>query len=229
MGIAEGLGINASPSWLANNRFKFAGLDAAAIGAKYCERNLSLAVCAAEAPPAGAAPEAAGCAQPVAKPVEAPEPAAPQRPSLNARAKTVTASSALLGKNGYDFGAANLTDGKLGTSWQPLSAKGGVGEWALFTFDRDVTVEGLAVANGFQLVDKLGDLFRLNNRLAQAQVVYSDGASEKIVLDPERRGYQEIRLSPHKTRSLKLVVEAVASGEKWHDLAISELVVFGTD
>lgn len=148
---------------------------------------------------------------------------------LNAQIKGVTASTTLRGFDEYDFSAKNILDGQLDTSWQPAPQKGGVGEWVRVEFAEEVQVDGLAVANGFQRHDRLGDLFILNNRLAKARVEFSDGASQEIVLDGNRRGFQQLMLRPVKTKSLRLVALAVARGARWSDLALSELVVLGEE
>jgi hypothetical protein len=43
--LAEALGVEASPSWLANNKFPFSGIDAESIKKKLCEHNTGLKGC----------------------------------------------------------------------------------------------------------------------------------------------------------------------------------------
>jgi hypothetical protein len=43
--IANSLGIGASPTWLANNKFQFSGIDAENIKTSFCQQNLELAGC----------------------------------------------------------------------------------------------------------------------------------------------------------------------------------------
>ena len=44
--IANGLGIGASPTWLANNRFTFSGIDAETVKTEYCKYNKDVSGCA---------------------------------------------------------------------------------------------------------------------------------------------------------------------------------------
>ena len=52
---ANGMGIGASPTWLANNKYKFSGIDAKSIQTNFCEHNQDLKGCKAtvSAQPAG--------------------------------------------------------------------------------------------------------------------------------------------------------------------------------
>jgi hypothetical protein len=60
--LAQGLGISASPTFIANGRSSFHGIDAEAIRAGYCAQNASAAACSKKADARGdAAPAPAGC------------------------------------------------------------------------------------------------------------------------------------------------------------------------
>jgi len=43
--IAQGLGFSASPTWLANNKHKFSGIDAETVKSQFCSQNTGLAGC----------------------------------------------------------------------------------------------------------------------------------------------------------------------------------------
>jgi hypothetical protein len=45
--IANAMGIGASPSWIANNRYQFGGIDAATVQTQFCQYNAGLAGCSA--------------------------------------------------------------------------------------------------------------------------------------------------------------------------------------
>ncbi len=45
MGVAQSLGIGASPTWVANGKFKFSGIDAASIQSSFCAQNKGLKGC----------------------------------------------------------------------------------------------------------------------------------------------------------------------------------------
>ena len=62
---SKALGIGASPTWLANNKYKFSGIDAQTIKTNLCQHNAKMAGCDAtlsgqQAPKPGAAKEP-GC------------------------------------------------------------------------------------------------------------------------------------------------------------------------
>jgi 2-hydroxychromene-2-carboxylate isomerase len=64
MKIADELGVGASPTWLANNRYQFSGIDAATAGANYCKYNPGVPGCEktlTAAAPSGSGQAAAGC------------------------------------------------------------------------------------------------------------------------------------------------------------------------
>lgn len=66
MGIATGLGIGGSPTWVANGRHQFSGIDPKAIQTGICAKNPGFAGCKADLPGApprqpGAAPAGGGC------------------------------------------------------------------------------------------------------------------------------------------------------------------------
>jgi 2-hydroxychromene-2-carboxylate isomerase len=59
---SKALGIGASPTWLANNKYKFSGVDAQTIKSNLCSHNAKLAGC--DATLTGQAPPKSGAAQP---------------------------------------------------------------------------------------------------------------------------------------------------------------------
>jgi len=59
--IASGMGIGASPTWLANNRFKFSGIDAETVRKNLCEHNKDLKGCENKLSGQSGAPVQGGC------------------------------------------------------------------------------------------------------------------------------------------------------------------------
>lgn len=138
------------------------------------------------------------------------------------------ASSVLPPWKGYRFDPSQVLDGDLTTSWQPFSKRhGGVGQWLELDLPHGPKVTGLAIANGLQRVDALGDLFLMNNRVRRLTATFSDGSTEAITLAPDARGFVEVRFRPHRTTFVRLTVDGIHRGSKWNDLAISEVQVFG--
>ncbi|MBL8787101.1 MAG: discoidin domain-containing protein [Deltaproteobacteria bacterium] len=144
------------------------------------------------------------------------------------RPRTVLASSTLPRWKGYRFDARQVTDGDLGTSWQPIDKKtGGVGQWLELDFGAPVIVSAITIGNGLQRVDQLGDLFALNNRIRKATLTFSDGTSLPVSLAKDARGLITLPMTPRRISSLRLTVEGIWRGDKWNDLALAELSAVG--
>jgi hypothetical protein len=138
------------------------------------------------------------------------------------------ASSVLPSWKGYRFDVGQLLDGDLTTSWQPLDKRhGGVGQWVELAFSEPRLVSAIQVANGFQRRDALGDLFLLNGRVWRFRLEFSDQSMVHVDLDKTTRGRVTIAFPPRVVRSVRLVVGASWPGEKWKDLAISEIALLG--
>lgn len=138
------------------------------------------------------------------------------------------ASSSLPPWKGYRFGVDQLHDGDLTTSWQPLDKRdGGVDQWVELILAEPRIASAIQIANGFQRRDALGDLFQLNGRLWRFRLEFSDHTMEYVDLDPGVRGRIRVEFPPRIVRSVRLVVLLTKPGEKWKDLAISEIELLG--
>ncbi len=141
---------------------------------------------------------------------------------------SVTASSELapvfMGGIAYAFGAAQLVDGKLDTSWQP--ARDGQTQVLHLTY-APTRVQTLRIANGFQRTDLNGDMFVRNRRVARVSVRTSNG-HERAFDVPDLRGWTELDLGdPQTSDGLAIEVERVHANAEWEDVAMSELALFG--
>jgi len=131
----------------------------------------------------------------------------------------------------YTFGAENLVDRDLGTSWQPEKGKG-VGARAEIRLPVARRVAAVRIANGFQRRDGLGDLQAQNGMLGHALVRLTNDVYEVADLaydrDPKRSyfGYSEVRLPPTETTTVTLEALSVIGGLVFDDLAVSEVRVF---
>lgn len=138
------------------------------------------------------------------------------------------ATSTLPPWKGYRFDADQLKDGSLNTSWQPLDKRrGGVGQKLVLGFHTPSRVSAIAIANGFQRQDKLGDLFLLNNRAREIRLTFSDGSQLRFELASDSRGTTRFEFKPRLITQVELEVLSIWRGEKWNDLAISEIEIFG--
>lgn len=138
------------------------------------------------------------------------------------------ATSTLPPWKGYRFDAEQLKDGSLNTSWQPLDKRtGGVGQKVTLGFHSPRQVHALTIANGFQRADQQGDLFLLNNRARDIRLTFSDGSQLRFELASDSRGATRLEFKPRVVTQVELEVLSIWRGEKWNDLAISEIEIFG--
>jgi len=142
----------------------------------------------------------------------------------------LTASSFLKDWKHYTFTPGNLIDDNLWSSWQPnRKPAGGVGEWFKIALKAGQTITGFEVFNGFRLIDELGDLYKMNNRIENATVELSDGSKLPIHFD-DVPAAAVIKLPEAKRCEwFKVTVDSVYKGSKWNDLAVSEFHVLSQD
>ncbi len=140
------------------------------------------------------------------------------------RPRRTTASTNHPPSAGYTYGARNVSDGRLGTSWQPAK---GVPQWVRLDLGDEFVVTSVSVANGFQTEDRFGDEFLLNSRIAHGRIRFSDNTEIPVSFASSKRGFIEFHIDHKNTTSITLVVDEVFHGTRWHDLAVSEIRVEG--
>ncbi len=143
---------------------------------------------------------------------------------FQAAASAVASSTMTAGKR-YSYGAENLFDGDLATSWQPR--RDDPHPWVRVTFSAPLVVDGLRIANGFQISDNDGDEFLLNSRVAKATVTFDDGTRLPLDFQLDQRGYASFKVPTITTKTMTFSIDAVTPGTRWKDLAISEVGVVG--
>jgi hypothetical protein len=143
---------------------------------------------------------------------------------------TLVASSFLKNWKHYTFTPSNLIDDNLWSSWQPnRKPAGGVGEWFKITLNTPQTITGFEVFNGFRLIDELGDLYKMNNRIENATVEFSDGSKLPIHFDDVPAAAVIKLPAAKRCEWFKVTVDSVYKGSKWNDLAVSEFHVLSND
>lgn len=153
------------------------------------------------------------------------------------------ASTAMQPWKGYTFGAENLIDGKVDTSWQPDIKKVkdtlGVGQWVEIDLGATYDITRYEIDLGLQKVDPaLGDLFCRNTRPSEAYLIFDDGAMAWLTsIDPNARRVTSADypltlrgqgVARTRTRFVRLVIAQVHEAVDWKDVAVAELRVFGT-
>jgi tetratricopeptide (TPR) repeat protein len=143
---------------------------------------------------------------------------------------TLVASSFLKDWKHYTFTPSNLIDDNLWSSWQPnRKPPGGVGEWFKITLNTPQAITGFEVFNGFRLIDELGDLYKMNNRIENATVEFSDGSKLPIHFDDVPAATVIALPQAKRCEWFKVTVDSVYKGSKWNDLAVSEFHVLSQD
>lgn len=141
---------------------------------------------------------------------------------------TLAASSFLKNWKHYTFTPGNLIDDNLWSSWQPKrKPAGGVGEWFKITLSGAQTITGFEIFNGFRLIDELGDLYKMNNRIENATVEFSDGTKLPIHFEDKPEATIITLPAAKQATWFKVTVDSVYKGTKWNDLAVSEFHVLG--
>lgn len=141
-----------------------------------------------------------------------------------------TASSTLNDWKHYTFGPSNLIDDKPWTSWQPQrKPTGGAGEWFRITLDAPHVIVGFELANGFQHTDELGDLYRMNSRIENATIAFSDGSKLPVHLADVPAPTVITLPTPKRCKWVTITVDSVYPGSQWSDVAVSEFHVLGAE
>ena len=142
------------------------------------------------------------------------------------RVAAVSTSSSQPPSAGYTFGAANLIDGATTTSWQPAK-KASAPHWIRLELVEEATVTEVSIANGFQVVDRIGDEFALNQKIARARIRFGDAGEIPIEFEANARDFVRFAIPRKTTRTIEIIVEETHPGTKWKDLAVSEIRVKG--
>lgn len=152
----------------------------------------------------------------------------------------VTATSTL--EDSTDYQAMNLVDGDFSTAWVEGADYEGKGETVTFTFDREYTIVGMLVTNGYTKTDAT---FVNNNRVKTLAI--SRGDTRDIVemnsfiseceyfswegntLEEDIKNYTDyINFDDAiTTDTVELEILDAVEGEKYNDTCISEIVFIG--
>jgi F5/8 type C domain len=135
---------------------------------------------------------------------------------------TYCGSSVLSPQSGNVYVPRNLVDDNLTTAWVEGKPGDGIGEWILADFGAVKKVTAIRLLNGYH---KNVDVFKKNNRVRDAEIIFSTGKKQPISLQ-DRDGAQDfIMLEPVEARWVQLKIVSVFKGEKFQDTAISEFRV----
>jgi hypothetical protein len=133
-----------------------------------------------------------------------------------------TASSSLKG-----YPAKNAVDADPKTTWTEGKPDEGMGERVTLALPRKVTIARVSFATGYDAISpKWGDLWFLNNRLTDAQLVFDGDVTKNLTIDPGARWVDYIPHGELKTKKVTLRLGAVVDGAKWNDTCVNEIEVY---
>jgi hypothetical protein len=136
---------------------------------------------------------------------------------------TATASSEASASGDLTYFASNTLDGSMLTAWNHDGTETnlGVGETLTFEFDDPVFVASIEIVNGYAKSD---DVFVGNGRVRDLTVL-TDAGSFGFVLD-DHAEWQVLEGDFGTTGSVVLRVDSIYPGDRWNDLAVTEIRFF---
>lgn len=132
---------------------------------------------------------------------------------------TISSSSALSEYN-MTHSVERVIDENITTAWVEGVTGHGIGEYILFEFDDEYSVEGFEIFAGYQ---KSYSLYKKNSRPKEIILEFSDGTQETYKLEDSMEK-QSIDFEDKKiTDFIKVIIRSVYEGNKYEDTVISEI------
>ncbi|KEO78787.1 von Willebrand factor A [Paenibacillus polymyxa] len=136
------------------------------------------------------------------------------------RAQKIIASSTLPDQAGNSYAAQNIMDGDASTAWCEGIKGDGIGEWIKIDFGSMQELKGFELINGLA---KSSKAFQANNRVKRMKLEFPNG--QTMMIDNDFLSNQFLD-NPIHTSSVKITIEAVEKGSKYHDTCMSEIRFF---
>lgn len=138
----------------------------------------------------------------------------------NIPAQKIIASSTLPDQAGNSYTARNIMDGDASTAWCEGVKGDGIGEWIKIDFGSMQELKGVELINGLA---KSSNAFQANNRVKRMKLEFSNGQTMMVDNDFLSNGFPDGAVH---TSFVKLTIEAVEKGSKYHDTCMSEIRFF---
>ena len=138
----------------------------------------------------------------------------------NIPAQRIVASSTLPDQAGNSYAARNIMDGDARTAWCDGVKGDGNGEWIRIDFGSMQELKGFELINGLA---KSSNAFQANNRVKRMKLEFSNGQTIMVDNDFIRNEFLD---KPIHTSFVKISIEAVERGTKYHDTCMSEIRFF---
>ncbi|MGG1616177.1 NADase-type glycan-binding domain-containing protein [Paenibacillus sp. NRS-1781] len=135
-------------------------------------------------------------------------------------AQKIVASSTLPDQAGNSYAVRNIMDGDASTAWCEGVKGDGIGEWIKIDFGSVQELKGFELINGLA---KSSNAFQANNRVKRMKLEFSNGQTMMVDNDFIRNEFLD---APIHTSFVKITIEAVEKGSKYHDTCISEIRFF---
>lgn len=132
----------------------------------------------------------------------------------------ISSTSEYVSSKGNYYGAKNLLDSSLGTSWQEGEEDGGIGQSIHFTFDTSVMVSAMCIYNGKQTSE---EAFFENNRVASFTIFDDDLCVE---LTDDMQPQYIVFENPLLIDNLTFTIQSIFSGTKWNDTCITKIIFY---
>ncbi|KAF6634943.1 discoidin domain-containing protein [Paenibacillus sp. EKM208P] len=135
-------------------------------------------------------------------------------------AKKISASSTLSDQAGNSYAARSIMDGDASTAWCEGSKGDGIGEWIKIDFGSMQELKGFELINGLA---KSSNAYQANNRVKRMKLEFSNG--QTMMVDNDFISNQFLD-NPIHTSFVKITIEAIERGSKYHDTCMSEIRFF---
>lgn len=135
-------------------------------------------------------------------------------------ANKISASSTLSDQAGNTYAARNIVDGDASTAWCDGVKGDGIGEWVKIDFGSMQELKGFELINGLA---KSSNAFQVNNRVKRMKLEFSNG--QTMMIDNNFLSNEFPDDAIH-TSFVKITIEAVERGTKYHDTCMSEIRFF---
>lgn len=138
--------------------------------------------------------------------------------------REVSASSTLPAEGSIRYRPELVTDGDPATAWNDGADRAGIGEELVLTLPTPAWVDRISFRNGYQKDERT---FFDNARVRALRADFDDGSSYELRL-ADHAGVQAVELPvPALARSVRLEILSVYPGDRYDDLAISEIDLGG--
>lgn len=139
----------------------------------------------------------------------------------------VSASSELPEENGLNYKAENLRLWNT-YAWVEGVPGDGLGESLMIKPDRPARIRQIGIVNGYAKSNN-SELYEANGRVSALDVSVNEGKPFRVLIPDERLKnrmfYFDLPASKEVVKTIKLTIAGVYPGEKFHDTAISRIVL----